>query len=134
MKYPIRYLEYQGTLITNECPPPSAIWIGVVDWLSALYVKFCQMAVPWTQIIVFGGKFLRALHYITVVSGTPSTSDARKLVGIRPLGSPLRPWVMSIHVSSLGRSLILDERISLRYSMSCEVTTYVGRRFFGSQI
>ena len=109
MKDPIRYLKYQGTLITNESPSPSAVWIGIINRLCALYEQFCKMAVVWTQIVVVGGEIFRSLHHITVAAVITLTNNARKLVSIRPLYSPLRPWVKYVHVSLLSGSSILDE-------------------------
>ena len=134
MKDPIRYLKYQGTLITNKSPSPSAIWIGIIDRLCALYEQFCKMAVVWTQIVVLGGENFRPLHQITVAAVITWTRNARKLVSIGPLDSPLRPWVKGVLVSLLSRSSILDAKISPGYSILSEVTTYIGVRFYRSRI
>ena len=108
MKDPVRYSEYQRTSIANESPSPSAIWLGVIDGLCALYEQFCKMAVVWTQIVVIGGECLRTLHHITVAAVLTFVKNASDLVSIRPLGSPLRPWVTTVDVPSLRGPSILD--------------------------
>ena len=129
VKDPIRYLKYEGTLITNEGPSPSAVWIGIIDSLCALYEQFCKMAVIRTQIIVIGGEVFRSLHDITVAAFITCPSNARKLVSVRPLSSPLRPLVLGVHISSLGGSLVLDHRISPGCSTKLGLMTYIYGRF-----
>lgn len=87
------------------------------------------MAVVWTQIVVIGGEVFRPLHDITVATVITRTGNAGQLVSVRPLGSPLRPWVMGVHISSLSGSSILGQQVSSGYSSSSEVTTYIYGRF-----
>lgn len=130
MKDPVRCLKYPGTLISNVCPSPSAIWVGIIDRLCTLYEQLCKMAVVRTQIVVLGGEIFRPLHHIPVTAVNTWASNSRKLVSKRPLDSPLGPWMMSVHVSTLSGSLILDELVSSGYLTSSKVTTYIAVRFF----
>ena len=134
MKDPVRYSEYPWTLIANESPSPSAVWVGVIDHLCALYNQFCKMAIERTQIVFIGRKTLPTLHHVAVVAVTGRKGKASNLVSIGPLGSPLVPWVTSIKVAALGRSSILIEHISPSHSKILEVTTYVRARFFRCRI
>ena len=109
MKDPIRYSKYLVTLISNEGPSASDVWIVIINLLCALYEQFCKMAIVWTQIIVVGGEGLSPLHHITMAAFITWTNNARKLVSIGPFKSPLCPWVKSVNVSSLSSSLILEE-------------------------
>lgn len=110
MKDPVRCLKYPGTLISNVCPSPSAIWVGIIDRLCTLYEQLCKMAVVRTQIVVLGGEIFRPLHHIPVTAVNTWASNSRKLVSKRPLDSPLGPWMMSVHVSTLSGSLIIAVR------------------------
>ena len=112
MKDPIGHSKDPRTLITNESPSPSAVWVGIIDHLCALHEQFCKMAVGWTQIVVIRGKVLCPLHYITVAAVITWTRNARKLVSIRPFHSPLRPWVSCVHIPPLSSSSVLGERES----------------------
>lgn len=107
MKDPIRYLKHQGTSIANERPSPRAVRFGIIDRLCALYEQFGQVAIVRTQIVIIGGEVLRTLHHITVAAVITWESEASNLVSIRPLGSPLRPWVTSVYVALLSGPLIL---------------------------
>ena len=92
------------------------------------------MAIERTQIVVIGRKILATLHYVAVVAVTDRKSNACNLVSVRPLGSPLRPWVTGVEVAALGRSSILIVNISLGHPTILEVPTYIRACFFRCRI